>query len=181
MSKAVSPSSKQMHQCVSLAHLGSFSLGFTGLSSNVSVCVWRSCGCASRRGHYQPLYATSTRFGAASPPTNPRWSIHGRHFFNSRSESECAVKRWLHITDLGQNPFGRSDQEAQSVHVCPARSSPSSCSLTFRDANALTVDSGPIRERKTKASIGRLSVDVTRARLHQAPFTWSLLFHIHAN
>ncbi len=36
-SKAVLPSSKQMHQCVSVAHLGSCSPGCTGLGSSVRV------------------------------------------------------------------------------------------------------------------------------------------------
>lgn len=85
LSKAVLPSSEQMHQCVSLAHLGSCSPGSTGLGCNVSVKV--RVRVELMRVGVRPAVATSHFIRPQSVPA--RLSLHqtpaGRSTVNAYS------------------------------------------------------------------------------------------------
>lgn len=183
LSKAVLPSSEQMHQCVSLAHLGSCSPGSTGLGCNVSVKVrvrveLMRVGVrpAVATSHFIRPQASQRGFASNKPQLiDPRSMLR---LLDRWSESESVRKRWPHSTDLGQNPNGRLDQGVKNVHVCTVR------------IHLLRVHS-LLRRKRAHGSLCRStnqrahnrnvywssSVCVTRARLHQAPFTWSLPFH----
>lgn len=152
------------------AHALRYPPGWAAVSKSVS--VWSSCGWVwDQRSLLATLYdLRASQRGFAS---NNK-SIHVQCFFDSWSENKSVVKRWLHITDLGQNPGGRSDQGVKNVHVSPVRSSPSSLVYSL------------LRRKRAHSSLCRLtnqraqnrnvywSMSVTR---HQSPPP-SSFFHV---
>ncbi len=126
MSKAVLPSSKQMHQCVSVAHLGSCSPGCTGLGSSVRVRL---------------VLMRRVRVALVSSDFMRPQSVAGRLLLQQTPADRLTVVT-SSIVGLKVNVItyhwpesissGRSNQGVSKyVHVHLARASPSACTLTY--------------------------------------------------
>ncbi len=165
-----------MHQCVSLAHLGSCSPGCTGLGSsvNVRVVLMRRVRVALVSSDFMRPQSVVARL-RLQQTTADRFTVVTSSIVglkvSVRWRGDYISLIWVKVQVAGQiRELETCTFTPRGLHLLRVRLH------TFCYVNALTVHSvdGPIRGRKTKASIGRFQF---RARLHQAPFTWSLPFH----